>query len=236
MSKDINKQSTSDETRVFAYVALLIAVLSIGIFPIFLLLNPDRVDRLTTSVSLHAVTISLWFVLFGVQPWLSVRRKTSIHRVLGQASALIVIITVITGLYVSISIAREFKHADAVFIINSFEMVGFVPLYVLAIRSAKHGAFEAHKRYMLFATLFLTAPPVDRLSRVMELDPIWGLYGFFGFLLLTPVLVDFLVRKKLHSTTVGCLIFSSVVLAGLYACLNLPDLRAVFGTLHGRNF
>lgn len=178
-------------------------------------LNPDRVDRLTTSLTLHAVTISLWFVLFGVQPWCLDQRKPSVHRFLGQASALIVIFTVITSLYVSISIAREFKHADAVFIINSFEMVGFVPLYVLAIRSAKHGAFEAQKRYMLSATLFLSAPLVDRLSRVLRLDPIWGLYVFFGFLLLTPVFADFLVRRKLNSTTVGCLIFSGAVLAEL---------------------
>ena len=174
--------------------------------------------------------------MFSAQPWLLAWNRPNVHRFLGRASVLVVIFMVITSLYVSISIAKEFKHADAVFIINSFEMIGFLPLYVLAIRSANSEAFGSHKRYMLFATLFLTAPPVDRFSRVLGLDPVWGLYGFFGFLLLTPIFVDFVLRKKLHSTTIGCLVFSGAVLLGLFASLNVPDLRAFFGALIGRNF
>lgn len=155
-------------------------------------------------VQVHGVLFSLWMVLLLVQTSLVAAGKTGIHRRLGMAGGVLVVLMVVLGTWTAIVAAAQGRTPPGppplVFLaIPLGEMVTFPVLVGAALYYRRR--IDAHKRLMLLATIGITSAAVARLPfAILQAGP----PAFFGLtdLFLVPLAVyDVLTRGRLHPAT-----------------------------------
>jgi hypothetical protein len=192
---------------------------------------------------LHGALLTAWFVLLVTQAWLVRSSNVALHRQLGRFFAAYAVLVVIGSLMATLNFVPRELAAGATFdtdmrdvnsqqavgisfltfatglvCLNIASVIGFALLLALAV--VFRGSADMHKRFVLFASVSIIAPPVARISRMLadtEQGPIIPL-GLLLFVL-AIVIYDYSRLKKLHRATLislGLLLAINAV-AGLIA-------------------
>ncbi len=143
----------------------------------------------------HGVSMTLWVILFLVQPLLIVSGNKRVHMKVGILGAVLAVSMVLLGLYLPIQTTRfepdvtlwglNRVHFMAIPIFAILTFAGFV---TLGIRNRRRP--EIHRPMMLLATLAVIPAATDRITGLPELYAagIWGqLFGPFFVAVLTGV-------------------------------------------------
>jgi uncharacterized membrane protein YozB (DUF420 family) len=238
------QDTSSVKDRFFFYYALtLLALVLVGFAPSFFARLAFHQESMPFYLHLHGAVLTGWFVLLVTQALLVRNANTALHRQLGRFFVAYGVVVVVGGLMATLNfVPRELgagtsfdmdmadvnpqqavgvpflSFATTVVWANIASVVGFALLLALAMLSRKKA--DAHKRFMLFASVSIIAPAVARISRIVadtEQGPIIPL----GLLLLVLAIVihDYWQQKKLHRATlvsVGVLVAINAV-AGVIA-------------------
>lgn len=111
-----------------------------------------------SALHLHGWSFFLWYLLFPLQALLIAMRKRALHRTLGQASAVLVVVMALTGVLVlAVRVAEATQYgAPQVWLLYGplilSNLVLFVCFYVASIRMAVTNRLQAHKRLIVVAS------------------------------------------------------------------------------------
>lgn len=179
---------------VFAWLLLGIVITGFGGKAVF---DTENLPPLTALHHAHAIAMLCWFVLFAIQPTLIRRGNRQLHRRLGMLSPIVVV--------VFISLAIPIVHLNwgrigepIIVTANAVNITVFVVLYSCAIAWRRSPA--AHKRLMTYAALMLMGPALGRFADLLGQPP-ESVAPVILVLLLTPLVRDFIVRRRPHPAT-----------------------------------
>jgi hypothetical protein len=156
-------------------------------------------------IHVHAAIFTSWLAFYVTQTTLVLNGKTTVHRRLGIAGAVLAVLMLVVGTATSITVTRlghrgipgvEFPDPAGFLLLN------LNALFVFAILVAAGWYFrrnaQAHKRLMLMATMSgLVGPGVSRLPFISGKPPIIALF-VLGFLLTGPI-YDLVTRRRVHA-------------------------------------
>lgn len=119
-------------------------------------------------VHIHGAVFSSWMILLLIQSLLINVRHVPLHRALGTfgiviATALLITGTIITLLFGDFNSTDSPSYYDLMYL-SVVAMLGFGTLFTLAIRNTRRPEF--HRRLILFATIPLLPPGINRLYQV----------------------------------------------------------------------
>ena len=160
-------QSRSRDHRFFTAMAVAAALtVFIGFAPTYYLRGAAATRPLSALVHLHGIVFTAWMLLFVAQTSLVAARRTDLHRRLGVAGGLLVVLLLGVGYVTAVEAARHGVTPPG----------GPPPLAFLAVPLGTLTAFailvgaglyhrprpETHKRLMLLATIALLTPALAR--------------------------------------------------------------------------
>lgn len=166
---------------------------------------------LTPVVHLHGALSTAWILLLIVQARLIAHGRRDIHRLLGMTGVAIGAATLVTGLFIAINSERR-VHTTAtagtladpyVFLIFPFASVGLFALFA-TLGVLKRNRPEAHKRFMLLATVNLIVPALARMVTQATQGAVAGVIGatvLLNVFLVAMVVHDLSTRGRLHPVT-----------------------------------
>jgi len=126
-------------------------------------------ERLPPVVHLHGIFYSLWIVLLVVQAFLVNVKNVPLHRSLGTFGIAIATGVIIIGALITILFGR-FQSTNPppdyynLMYLGVVAVLCFGTLFFLAIRNVRKP--DIHKRLILFATMSLLAPGINRFYMV----------------------------------------------------------------------
>ena len=196
------------ERRFFIGMALaIVASVFLGFARSFYLrpLFPDTPAPTESIFLVHGVVFSCWIVLLLAQVTFIARKRVDLHRQAGALGVVLALAVVVLGITAAIVAARR---------PGGFIGIPLPPLQFLAVPLASMVMFsifvtsgiarrrdpQAHKRYMLLASIQMVTPAIARW-------PVASAYGPPAFFALTDVFVialaiwDFRSRGRLHPVT-----------------------------------
>lgn len=124
-------------------------------------------------VHLHGVTFISWMTLLMVQTFLINVRNVALHRSLGTFGIALATAVLFTGALISmLGMSNGDRNGPFYYdlmYLSVMALLGFGVLFTLAIRQVRHP--ENHRRLMLFATIPLLPPGINRMYQVVfQLD------------------------------------------------------------------
>ena len=161
------------------FLLLLVPITFLGFYPSYFSRLFSGMD---TIYHVHAFFMLIWVAMAITQPWLIARKKTRLHRKIGQASYVVMPLVLLTGYMVirhtyyrqiaqkteevargvsRLSVDEISAQAAAVTMIGSVYLAWLAVFYLLAIVHRKQ--MLHHGTYMFAATLTILGPTVDRL-------------------------------------------------------------------------
>lgn len=172
--------------------------------PLFPALHPKTPPESFFYV-VHGTLFTAWMVLLAVQPALIARRRVDLHRRLGWIGTGLAAAMVVAGTAGAILAARRptgfmgIPVPPAQFLaIPLFDMVLFALFVTLAV--VKRRDVQAHKRFMLVASINLLAAAVARIPLGLPPNPLIFLGG--QDLFFVPLVVwDVKTRRRIHPAT-----------------------------------
>lgn len=150
--------------------ALMLAIVLIGFAPSFYLrpyiLPPEVFVRhgptLPWYLILHGVVFTGWYVVACLQPVLVATNRTDLHRRLGLAGVFLAGAVVVVGLFTQLA-----SGIVGTAVANLWSLVTLAVCVALGFTFRRRPG--VHKRLMLFASIAIIAPALDRFSRVPPL-------------------------------------------------------------------
>jgi hypothetical protein len=117
-------------------------------------------------VHIHGFIFSTWIIFLMVQPLLINSNNVALHRSVGTFGITVATAMLITSAEVTVLFGRFFEPNPIpdyypLFYLSVMAVLGFGTLFCLAIRNVRRPEF--HKRFMLFATLPVLPPGINRL-------------------------------------------------------------------------
>lgn len=164
------------------WLLLLIPLVIVGFYPSYW--SKILTDKSTTIQHVHAFFISLWVIMSIVQPYLIMKKKTHLHKVVGKVSYVLIPLIVIScyiliqARYERILLRVQDKVARGELTLTADEVLGRVAssqtmgilfllmliiFYALAIVNRKK--FLHHATYMIGAIFTSIDPALDRMTR-----------------------------------------------------------------------
>ena len=164
----------------------------------------------------HGIVLTAWFLLLFTQTCLIAKNRVKVHQRLGMAGVALAVCVVAISVWVLVR--RDFptieERPDRSFG-NLISLIVFSLCVGSAVWLRKKSA--AHKRLMLIGSMIITAPALDRMSRLP------GLSGFIDAILpdalgppeiafatlatvsfiLAVLIHDLVTRKRPHWATIG---------------------------------
>ncbi|MFT3746490.1 MAG: hypothetical protein QM785_19640 [Pyrinomonadaceae bacterium] len=172
----------SFEHKFFIGVAAFFPLMTLaGFLPNFIFDTPLKPPPATPLLIAHAITMSLWIILFAVQSILISAKQVKAHITLGMfgvaLAATMIVVGVLTG-YAAAARGAAFPGFTNLefFIVPIGDMVTFAILFAAAIYYRKNAA--NHKRLMLVTMVNFLPPSTARLPLpfIPDLGAIW-LFG-----------------------------------------------------------
>lgn len=197
----------SGERLYFSGMGLLVLLLVFaGFAPTYYLRGAIELGRpltpLTPLILLHGAAFTAWVVLFIVQAGLISARRHAIHKKLGGVTVALAAAMVVLGVMVAIGQVERGTSPPgvpplawlAVPLIDMPVFAGLVAAGYLHRRDA-----QAHKRYMLFATLLMLQPGIGRMPVLLEtpIGPEFNTLAAWA-LSLTLIVWDLASRGRVH--------------------------------------
>jgi FtsH-binding integral membrane protein len=168
--------------RFFTGMALTVALIAfVGFAPTYYLRSLYGAPPLPTLVHVHGLLSSTWVLLFVVQTSLVAAHRTDLHRRLGIAGVLMVLLLLLVGWFTAIDAARRGVTPP-----GGPPPLAFlsVPIGTLAAFAVLAGAglvnrrrSETHKRLMLLASISLLTPAIARFRYFMPGGPALAIGG-----------------------------------------------------------
>jgi hypothetical protein len=204
-------------SRFFAGMsALLLAIVLVGFSRTLYLRWALGLPALPAHVYLHGVVLTSWFVLAFAQACLVATRRTSLHRRLGVAGVVLAGGVVGVSLLTLLRFVSRGEFPDLAPMLafgNLASLIGFS--ICVACGAALRHRPDAHKRFMLLASIAIVGPALDRFARVPAFAPgfrrVFSItpmpfYLFFAaigvvVLLLVPLAHDLRSRGRPHPAT-----------------------------------
>ena len=193
----------------FAALAILISVLGISGFwftyfgPIIGKTYPPA----GMPLHIHGWSFFLWLILFPLQAILIGRQRRKLHKILGKASVVLVVLMTLTGLLVVSVRADEAAREGEPLVWLLYgplilsNLILFVAFYAASIRMALLNRWDAHKRLMVVASGIGVGAGVSRwvmvLSGFHPLSIPIGLLACSMFLMI-GVIYDAVTRRSVH--------------------------------------
>ena len=202
-----------------AIAAIAAAVTFAGFAPTYYLKGFFDTAALPARVHVHAVLFTVWVLLFLMQSALVATNRRVLHRRLGVMGVLLVMPMLVSGFEVAVARARS----DARIITGPLATVSRSTFLVIPLTSvllfallAAIGLYyrhrpEAHKRFMLLATIALLPPALGRIPVLAAAGPT----AFFGITLgfiIALVAHDCFTRRRMHPAT----LWGGIVLAASF--------------------
>lgn len=243
-SRDVSSEAEPSPRLFFVGMALLLtAIVFVGFWPtyfrsIFLGQQPAEFGRMeiTWQIHLHAAVFLTWMILLIVQTGLVARGRTRTHMQLGQYVAIFGLFVVLVGVYITfVSMQIGVSEGGYPWAQAPFRAVGsWTSLSLFAVLLGLGYAYrrrpEAHKRYMLLATIGLVRAANSRI-RSEWMDE-WGQIIFavtVGPVWILLWLYDLYAEGRVHRAT---LIGTVIILLGELLFFATPDIaRALFPSL-----
>jgi len=209
---------TSAERRFFTGMALaILATVIVGFARSFFLrpLFPDWPSPSETIFYVHGAVFTAWIVLLVVQARLVAGGRTGLHRKIGPFGAVLAVAMVVLGTAGALISARRVTGFTQVPVpplqflaIPLFDMILFAAFVWLAIANRSNP--QAHKRWMLLATINLVAAAIARWPGVLPLGPL-AFFGLTDLFVVALAIWDFRTRGRLHPVTLwgGLIIIAS---------------------------
>jgi hypothetical protein len=183
---------------------LLSASVALGFARTYFLAGFVHAPLANRIVHVHGIIFSLWFVLLLWQAFLISVGRLQWHRRLGLVTYGLALLIVISGVQVATDSLRRGAHIGSFdvsvsYAISVMDMVAFA-IVIFASYSARERP-DAHKRYILFATLSIVDAAIDRWPyREMGMDFSAHTSIYISFLLL-PVIYDLISLHGIHPST-----------------------------------
>jgi hypothetical protein len=197
----------------YLFFALLVITL-IGFFPTYLILFPDFTGTVSAH-HFHGFVLLLWIGLLITQPLLIKFKKPEIHRLLGKASYVLVLLMALSILIVTeVQYQRNVAQGTPAELNYFFmymsvvDLVPFLTLYLLAMWYQKMPA--VHMRYIIACSVIFFNPAFGRINIIffgMEVVPAVLVSYVFCDLILLGFLVYDLIKSKLYQPYLYALIF-----------------------------
>lgn len=172
---------------------------------------PDAKGPSESVFLLHGVLFSCWPLLFIVQTALVASGRTALHRKLGLAGAALAVAMVVLGVHSSlIAAARPTGFTGIPVPGRMFLLVPITDISLFAFYAwsgiAKRRDLEAHKRWLLLASIALLDAAIARLPGVQGGNP-FVFFGLTDLFLIPMALHDRASLGRVHRVTkLGALI------------------------------
>lgn len=196
---------------------------------------------LPVHLILHGIVLTMWFLIAVTQPLLVATDNMRVHKRLGILAIFIagavVIISLITLVIRDAPTIDEFPNRAEP---NLYTLFAFSICVILGLKFRKKPTI--HKRLMLYASMPLLAPALDRVARIPILNEFFGKIFFwfsgpaeiafatlsFFALILSVVVFDLITIRRVHAGTLWGL--GSIVIVALLAtvAVNLTGAWAAF--------
>lgn len=202
------------------WLLLLIPLVVFGFYPSYW--SKITVDK-TTVQHIHAFFMCLWVIMSIVQPYLIMKKKTSIHKVVGKISYVLILLIVISGYiliqnrYERILLRIQNEVATGKVQLTTEEVLGKVAssqrhgiiflliliiCYLLAVANRKK--ILHHATYMIGAIFTSIDPALDRMighwANTNKLEPNFFIdYGSQLFALILLIALAIYQRSKKQS-------------------------------------
>ena len=197
------------ERSFFTVMAVGILVLALAGFARTYFLRPvlaapaPPLPTLTPLIHLHSLLFTAWVVLFLVQVRLVAAKRIALHRRLGVGGAVLaagmVGLGTLTAIHGAVRGVAPFGIDPRRFLIVPLFAVALFALYAIAGILARRDP-QAHKRFMLLATIALLPPAIARWVLLLGLGP--PVVFAVAALLLVPLVVwDLRTLRRLHPVT-----------------------------------
>jgi hypothetical protein len=155
-------------------------------------------------VHLHGVTFISWMTLLMVQTWLINVKNVALHRSLGTFGIALGTAVLFTGALIALlGFSRPGGSGSPFYYdlmyLSVMALLGFGFLFTFAIRQARNP--ENHRRLILFATIPLLPPGINRTYQVLfELNylPVVGTYLTMAAIAAAILAHDWRANGKIH--------------------------------------
>lgn len=199
----------SSERRFFTGMAVaILATVFVGFGPTFFLkpLFPDAPVPPERFFMLHGAVFSGWIALFVAQAYLVGTGRTALHRRIGPWGAALAVAVVALGTLGALIAARRTTGFVGVPVpplqflaIPLFDMVMFTTFVSIAFATRRNP--QAHKRWMLLATVNLITAAIARWPGVLPMGPL-AFFGLTDLFIVALVVWDLRSRGRPHAATV----------------------------------
>jgi uncharacterized membrane protein YozB (DUF420 family) len=173
----------------------------------------------------HGALFTAWIVLLVVQTSLVSSGRTEVHRKIGPFGAGLASAMVVLGAVAALIAARRTTGFTQVLVpplqflaIPFFDMLLFATFVGLAV--ARRRDRQAHKRWMLLATINLVTAAIARWPGVFGFGPL-AFFGLTDLFIVALAIWDFRSRGRLHPVT---------LVGGLLTIVSQPLRLVVSGT------
>jgi hypothetical protein len=222
--------------------AALLAILVLGFTPTLYLRPAFDVEPIPGYLYVHGIVLTAWFVWLMVQTSMVRIGRTATHRRLGVIGACIGAACVVAGPLATFGVASRvnalgvgwdadmsaavpalgvegvsvIEFVSVIFWGNLVAILVFAALLTTAVLERRNP--DAHKRYMILASILLIGPAIARISRIPVLGGEDGPFPPLAQLTLITVVIahDVMTRRRLHRATlisIGAIMLSFVVVS-----------------------
>ena len=212
-------RAASSERRFYSGMGIaFLAVVLVGFSQTFFLrpMFPDRPAPSETIFLFHGISATAWLLLFIVQARLVANGRTALHRRVGAFGAALAVLVVALGLQGALVAAARAGGFVGVPVpplqflaIPLFDIALFGSFVALAI--ARRRDLQAHKRWMLLATINLLPAAIARIPNVRMLGGPLAFLWIADLFVLALAAWDLRSRGRLHPVTLwgGLLLIAS---------------------------
>jgi hypothetical protein len=208
----------------YFWIAFVMAAYVFGGFSLAALQRYLTNDATTMPpvVHLHGIVFISWMTLLMVQTWLINVRNVALHRSLGTFGIALGMAVLFTGMLIVALAFSNRSNGDPIqpvaydlFFLSLAALGGFAVLFTLAIRHVRDP--ENHRRLVLFATIPLLPPGINRTYQVLgQLDylPVLATYLTMAAIAAALIVHDYRENGRLSfaSKVGGVIVFGQQLL------------------------
>ncbi|MCG8443773.1 MAG: hypothetical protein MI723_18380 [Caulobacterales bacterium] len=186
---------------------VLLAISAVSVIPNYVTVLFDNPADMSPQLMIHGAAFMAWYVLFSVQSGLISARRAALHKKLGYISILFASFLIVSGALMLLGTMSSYdpswteRHLfmRASFVWAIFHtLVSFTIFYALAVMM--RGRREAHKRFMLLASLSMMAASITRFAYLpgIPIDGTAFTLLFTYALLAAPLVMDHMRLGRVH--------------------------------------
>ena len=163
-------------------------------------LRSQELPPLSPLLQVHGLVFTAWFLLFPIQTGLIAAHRADIHRRLGILGAVLAAAMFVIGVMASLdSLRRGVASAGldprVLLSIPLGSMLVFAILVTMGLAFRRQP--EAHKRFMLLASINLLSAPIGRLLILLH-GNVLTLFLFTDLFVAVAILHDVISRRRVH--------------------------------------